>query len=373
MQKHKNKGYIFYLKVFIYSATILMTIYIGAAYGMELPLPDISAVSSQIQSVETEAGGAFSALQSLAGTLGYAPGASGGPLFNPGPGLSEAMATADKLMADASKMREAYQNIIINYDKLNHLVNSVKNAVNNINNLNHSINEAFKEIPQALTKNDISISNPQDLISDINTENMEFQNLKGVNTSYYPQNFISGTTVAGEGILNKDRLERESQMFGNDAIYNSNGNNAHINQIINCASYNNGYYLDKNGKYTTGCADFVNRFTAATASSNLYSAGLSAARAHKAELEGDEFIKAIAGDTLKKSTNYYAYQSSILTMIAEMDAAKLKNLGYIESQLKQLELSDSASEIRKEHVGAIILPQNKNNAVGINFYNKTTL
>ncbi len=371
MQKHKSRGYIFYLKVLLFLITIVTSICLGSAYGIELPLPDISTISSQIQSVETAAGGAFSALQSLAGTLGYAPGASGGPFFNPGPGLSEAMATADNLMADASKMQEAYQNIIINYDKLDHLINSVKNATNNINDLNRSINKAFKQIPQELTGSDVSVSKFQDFISDINTESMAFQNLKDINN--HPQNFVSGTSGAGEEMLSKKELERESQGFSMDTIYNSIGNKGHINQIVNCASYDNGYYLNKNGKYTAGCTDLADRFTDDVATSNLYSAGLSAARAHKAELEGDNFMKEITSGALKNSTNYYTYQSSILTMIAEMDAVNLKNLGYIESQLKQLELSRSANEIRKEHIGAIILPRNNNNALDMNFYNKTTL
>lgn len=372
--KKKDKNYIFYLKVLISFITV-MTLCLGAAYGMGLPLPNIGAISAQIQSVETAADGAFSALQGLAETLGYAPGAYGGPLFNPGPGLSEAMATADKLTADVSKMQEEYQNIVINYDKLGHLVNSVENAVNNINNLNANINNAFNQIPQELTKSDIQVSSPQDLISNINSEGMEFQNLKSANNSnnsYNPADFISGATGAGGGILNKSGLENESQLFSNSAIYNSDGNTGNISPSINCASYNNGYYLDGNGNYTAGCTDFVNGFVNDVASSNLYSAGVSAARAHKAELEGDGFMQEITNGTLKTSTNYYAYQSSILTITAEIGAANLKNLGYIESQLKQLELSKTAGEIKKEHIGAVILPQN-NNTPDTNFYNKTTL
>ena len=130
--------------IIIFTSAVL---YAGAAYGIGLPLPDIGAISGQIESVETAANGAFSALQGLAGTLGYAPGASGGPLFNPGPGLSEAMATVDKLTADASNMQEEYQNIVINFDKLSHIVNSVENAVSGINNLNEQINSAFNQIP----------------------------------------------------------------------------------------------------------------------------------------------------------------------------------------------------------------------------------
>ncbi len=369
--KNKNQNDAFYFKVLVSFITV-MALYLGVAYGMGLPLPDIGAISGQIQSVGSAADGVFSALQGLAGTLGYAPGASGGPLFNPGPGLSEAMATADKLTADVSKMQEEYQNIIINYDKLGHLVNSVENAVNSVNNLNNQINNAFNQIPQELTKSDIQVSSPQDLISNINSENMEFQNLNSADNSYNPQGFISGTSGASGEILNKSELENESQTFGNGMIFNANGNTGNINPSINCASYNNGYYLDSNGNYTAGCTDLVNGFVDDAASSNLYSAGVSAARAHKAELEGDEFMQEITSGTLKNSTNYYSYQSSILTLMAEENAANLKNLGYIESQLKQMELSKSASEIKKEHNGAIILPQN-NNDPDMNFYNKTTL
>ncbi len=371
MQKNKNKKYVFYSKVLIpfITATIL---YLGAAYGMGLPLPDIGAISAQIQSVETAAGGAFSALQGLAGTLGYAPGASGGPLFNPGPGLSEAMATVDKLTADVSKMQEQYQNIIINYDKLGHLVNSVENAVNNVNNLNNQINIAFARIPQELTQSDVYASSPQNLLSDINIEESEFQNLNNESGSYNPQDFISGASQPGTGALNRSSLENESRQFTGGTVYNADGNSGNINPAVNCASYDDGYYFDSKGNYTAGCTDPVNGFVIDAASSNLYNAGVSAARAHKAELEGDGFINEITSGALNNSTNYYSYQSSVLTLIAEEDAANLKNLGYIESQLKQMELSKSADEIKKEHVGAIILPQS-NNTPAMNFYNKTTL
>lgn len=374
MQKNKNKNGrdAFYLKVIISSAAII-SFYISAAYGVGLPLPDIGAISTQIQSVETAAGGAFSALQGLAGTLGYAPGASGGPLFNPGPGLSEAMATVDKLTADASKMQEEYQNIVINYDKLGHLVNSVENAVNSVNSLNNSINDAFSQIPQELTGSDIQNVSPQNLISNINSEGMEFQNLAGLNSSANPNDFASGAPAVNGAALNKNELENESRQFIDNAIYNSGGNTGNINPSINCASYNNGYYIDGNGNYTSGCTDYVNGFSDDVASSGLYNAGISASRAHKAELEGDGFMQELTNGTLKNSTNYYAYQSSVLTLMAEMDAANLKNLGYIESQLKQMELSKAAGEIKKEHVGAIILPQSNNNNPGMNFYSQTTL
>ncbi|MCL4322206.1 MAG: hypothetical protein M0016_07035 [Deltaproteobacteria bacterium] len=371
----KYKKFTFHFNVlasFTAAVTIIIAAYLGAAYSMGIPLPDIGAISTQIQSVETAAGGAFSALQGLAGTLGYAPGASGGPLFNPGPGMSEAMATADKLTADVSKMQEQYQNIIINYDKLGHLVNSVENAVNNVNNLNNRINNAFSQIPQELTQSDVYVSSPQNLISGINIEESEFQNLNNKGNSYNPQDFISGISTPGTEILNRSGLESESKQFTGGAVYNADGNSGKISPAINCASYDNGYYLDGKGNYTAGCTDLVNGFVIDAASSNLYNAGVSAARAHKAELEGDGFMNEITSGALNNSTNYYSYQSSVLTLIAEEDAANLKNLGYIESQLKQMELSRSASEIKKEHVGAIILPQS-NNIPGMNFYNKTTL
>ncbi|MHB8232595.1 MAG: hypothetical protein ACYDDB_06815 [bacterium] len=346
--------------------------FMGISYGAAIPLPDISAISGQIQSVETAAGGAFSALQGLAGTLGYAPGASGGPLFNPGPGLSEAMATVDKLTADVSKMQEDYQNIVIDYDKLNHLVNSVENAVNSVNNLNNQINSAFEQIPQDLTASDVQISSPQSLLSGINAESMEFQNLNAVNGIFNPQSFVSGYSSSEGSGLNKTALENGSSQFTEGAIFNSNGNTGAPDGQINCSSSDNGYYFLNSGNPVGGCTDLVNGFEADVASSSLYNAGVSAARAHKAELEGNEFMQEISGNTLKNSTNYYAYQSSILTLMAEENAASLKNLGYMESQLKQLELAKSAEEIKKEHTGAVILPQT-NSEPDMNFYNDTTM
>ncbi|MHB1697373.1 MAG: hypothetical protein ACYCSQ_04640 [bacterium] len=363
------------IKLLLSSAIAVFTVavyFVGVSYGLAVPLPDIGAVSGQIQSVEAAAGGAFSALQGLAGTLGYAPGASGGPLFNPGPGLSEAMATADKLTADVSKMQEEYQNIVINYDKLSHLVNSVENAVNSVNNLNNRINSAFNQIPQDLTAGDVQISSPQSLLSDINSESMEFQNLNGINEPFNPQSFISGYS-SSEGVnLSKTVLENGSSQFTEGAIFNSNGNTGIANTQLNCSSSDNGYYFDGGGNPVGGCTDLVGGFEADAASSSLYNAGVSAARAHKAELESDGFMQEISDNTLKNSTNYYAYQSSILTIMAEENAASLKNLGYMESQLKQLELAKSAEEIKKEHAGAVILPQT-NSEPDMNFYSNTTM
>ncbi len=350
----------------------------GVSYGLALPLPDISAVSGQIQSVETAANGAFSALQGLAGTLGYAPGASGGPLFNPGPGLSEAMATVDKLTADVSNMQEEYQNIVINFDKISHLVNSVENAVGSVNNLNNQINSAFNRIPQDLTASDVGASSPQNLASDINSginyESSEYGNLNTGSASedFNPQVFISGGSAGLGGVLNKSELENGSSRFSQSAIFNSGGNSGAATETLNCSSLNGGYYFGGSGDPIGGCTDGVNGLLGDTASSGLYNAGLSAARAHKAELEGGEFMNEISGDALKNSSNYYAYQSSILTIMAEESAANLKNLGYMESQLKQMELDKSAEEIKKEHTGSVILPQT-NPAPGLNFYTETTM
>jgi|GEM_PF-3547284 len=371
--KMKNKKIILLIPVIILS---VFACFIGISYGMGIPLPDLEAVSGQIQSVETAAGGAFSALQGLAGTLGYAPGASGGPLFNPGPGLSEAMATVDKLTADVSKMQEEYQNIVINYDKLSHLVNSVENAVGAVNNLNSQINSAFNQIPQDLTASDVSADSVQSLISNINSninsESSEYANLNTAGETFNPQAFISGSSSGGSETLNKSALENGSSLFSEGEIYNSGGNSGSATETVNCSSLGGGYYFDANGNPVGGCTDNVGELLDDTASSGLYNSGLSAARAHKAELEGDEFMQEISGDELKNSTNYYAYQSSILTLMAEENAASLKNLGYMESQLKQLELAKSADEIKKEHIGAVILPQTDSEP-DMNFYGNTTM
>ena len=366
-------------KLFLSSAAAVFVVsaYLaGASYGLALPLPDISAVSGQIQSVETAASGAFSALQGLAGTLGYAPGAGGGPLFNPGPGLSEAMATVDKLTADVSNMQEEYQNIVINYDKLGHLVNSVESAVGVVNNLNSQINSAFNQIPQDLTASDVNANSAQSLISDINSsinyESSEYANLNTAGETFSPQAFISGSSYSASGALNKSALENASSIFSEEDIFNSGGNSGAATETLNCSSLGSGYYFDGNGNPIGGCTDNVDGLLGDTASSGLYNAGLSAARAHKAELEGSEFMNEISGNALKNSTNYYAYQSSILTIMAEESAANLKNLGYMESQLKQIELSKSSEEIKKEHVGAVILPQT-NSEPDMNFYGKTTM
>ena len=376
MNKGKNNAK--KTKLFLSSAAAVFVVssYLaGASYGLALPLPDISAVSGQIQSVETAASGAFSALQGLAGTLGYAPGAGGGPLFNPGPGLSEAMATVDKLTADVSNMQEEYQNIVINFDKLEHLVNSVENAVGALNNLNNQINSAFNQIPQDLTESDVNVNSPQSLISEINSginyESSEYANLNEAGEIFNPQAFISGTSSA-PGALNKSALEKGSSLFSEEEIFNSGGNSGAATETINCSSLGGGYYFDGNGNPLGGCTDNVGGLLGDTASSGLYNAGLSAARAHKAEFEGAEFMNEISGNALKNSTNYYAYQSSILTIMAEESAANLKNLGYMESQLKQIELAKSSEEIKKEHTGAVILPQT-NSEPDMNFYGKTTM
>ena len=357
--------------VFVFSAYLA-----GVSYGLALPIADISSISGQIQSVETAASGAFSALQGLAGTLGYAPGAGGGPLFNPGPGLSEAMATVDKLTADVSNMQEEYQNIVINFDKLEHLVNSVDNAVGAVNNLNSQINSAFNQIPQALTASDVNADSAQSLISEINSginsESSEYANLNTAGETFNPQAFISGSSSSASGVLNKSALENGSSLFSEEEIFNSGGNSGAATETLNCSSLSGGYYFDGNGNPIGGCTDNVDGLLGDTASSGLYNAGLSAARAHKAELEGSEFMNEISGNALKNSTNYYAYQSSILTIMAEESAANLKNLGYMESQLKQIELAKSSEEIKKEHTGAVILPQT-NSEPDMNFYGKTTM
>ena len=351
----------------------------GVSYGLPLPIPDISAISGQIQSVETAANGAFSALQGLAGTLGYAPGASGGPLFNPGPGLSEAMATVDKLTADVSNMQEEYQNILINFDKINHLVNSVGDAVDSINNLNSQINSAFNQIPQDLTGSDTETNSLQNLVSGINSninyESSEYGNLSAVvsgENAYNPEVFASGGSADPESSLNKSNLENGSALFSRETIFNSGGNSGNANETLNCSSLDYGYSFDDNGNPVGGCTDLAGGLLIDTASSGLYNAGLSAARAHKTELEGSEFMNEISGEALKNSSNYYAYQSSILTIMAEENASTLKNLGYMESQLKQIELDKSAEEIKKEHTGSVIMPQT-NPTPGLNYYTKTTM
>jgi hypothetical protein len=352
----------------------------GVSYGLPLPIPDITAISGQIQSVETAANGAFSALQGLAGTLGYAPGAGGGPLFNPGPGLSEAMATVDKLTADVSNMQEEYQNILINFDKISHLANSVEDAVDSINNLNNRINSAFNQIPQDLTASDVQTGSLQNaasgINSDINYESSEYGNIVSAasdENANNPSVFVSGGSAGGQaGSLNKSDLENGSALFSQGAIFNSAGNSGNPSETINCSSINGGYTFDSSGNPVGGCTDLAEGFLDDTASSGLYNAGLSAARAHKAELEGSEFMDEISQNALKNSSNYYAYQSSILTTIAEENAASLKNLGYMESQLKQIEIDKSAEEIKKEHTGSVILPQT-NPTPGLNYYTKTTM
>ncbi len=349
---------------------IIVLVYSGISYPMGIPVPDLGAISAQIESVETSAGSAFSSLESLAGTLGYAPGASGGPLFNPGPGLSEAMATADKLGADISKMREEYQNIIINFDKLAYITQSVSNAEENIASLNKSVNNAFNQIPQELTGGDASGFSTSGVIAGIRSYNAMLGNIenKGASAVYNPGNFFTGN---GSN-LTRENLENGSSSFLNSAVFNSLGNTGSIKPKFGCPGYDGGYLMDNSGNFVSGCGDFVDGFSNDAASTNLFNAGISAARAHKAELEGDAFMGEITGSAIPGSSDYYSYSSSILTIIAEENAISIKNMGYMESQLKQLEISNSAREIEKNHIGPVILG-NKSTEQGINFYNKTTL
>ena len=376
--KGKVFSFNYKIKSFAMVISAAVFLYAGAVYGfgITLPLPDIGAISGQVESVETAANGAFSALQGLAGTLGYAPGASGGPLFNPGPGLSEAMATADKLTADVSNMQEEYQNILINFDKLSHIVNSVENAVGGINNLNEQINSAFDKIPQDLTAGDVRANSVAGIVSGINTninlESSEFRNIGSAGNNFNPEIFVSGSSSPDGSALNKSLLENGSVQFADGEIFNSDGNSGIPNAQFDCSSLGGGYYFGPGGNPVGACLGQVSGLTADAAASGLYNAGVSAARAHKAELEGDGFIGEISGGELKDSSNYYAYQSSVLTLIAEENAASLKNMGYMESQLKQLELDKSADEISREHTGPVILPQT-NAEPDMNFYSNTTL
>ena len=342
--------------------------YIQTAYALGLPLPDINLITSQIQSVASAASGAMATVGNAASSAQSA----GLPVATPGIGIGQALQSFESLTADESKMQEIEQNIIINYDELTHLTDSVQNAINNLNSLNSQIKTAFNEIPQGLTNNDVSVNTaPANLIAgNINSENNAFNSLQ--NTSYGNiQNIVSGES------LNKEDLSGNAQSFTNSMILNSNGITAPapVNSInYNCQPdlTNNGGGSSAANPSTQNCMDYVSGFESDVAASNLYNAGISSARAHKAELEGDEFENEISGGKLGSSSNYYAYQSSILTLMAEENAADLKNMGYIESQLKQLELSKSAAEIKKEHIGASLLEQNSQNP-DLNFYNKTTL
>ena len=227
-----------------------------------------------------------------------------------------------------------------------------------------------------MTASDVQNNSVQGLLSgigsNINLESSEFQNLNSSGNNFNPEAFISGYSSSAGNSLNKSALENGSAQFTGGTIFNADGNSGTANMQFNCSALDGGYYFDDSGNPVGGCTDPVNALTIDAASSGLYNAGISAARAHKAELEGDEFLNEISGNALKNSSNYYAYQSSILTLIAEENAAGLKNMGYMESQLKQIELGNSADAIKKEHTGPVIMPQT-NDEPNMNFYSKTTL
>ncbi len=375
-------------KIFLTASIVSFSLYtyVQTAYALGLPLPDINLITSQIQSVASAASGVMTTVGDAASSAQSA----GLPVATPGIGIGQALQSFESLTADESKMQEMEQNIIINYDKLTHLTDSVQNTINNLNSLNNQIQTAFSEIPQGLTQNDVSVNTaPANLIAgNINSENNAFNSLQ--NTSYGSiQSIVSGESP------NKEDLSGNAQIFANSMILNSNGITAPA--PANSINYNcqpdltnnvggsndsltasggieniNGNNVGSITSNTQNCMDYVNGFESDVAASNLYNAGISSARAHKAELEGDEFENEISGGKLGSSSNYYAYQSSILTLMAEENAADLKNMGYIESQLKQLELSKSAAEIKKEHIGASLLEQNSQNP-NLNFYNQTTL
>ncbi|MHB8281998.1 MAG: hypothetical protein ACYDDE_04225 [bacterium] len=386
---HKNFKLNF-KKIFLTASIVSFSLYtyVQTAYALGLPLPNINLITSQIQSVASAASGVMATVGNAASSAQSA----GLPVATPGIGIGQALQSFESLTADESKMQEMEQNIIINYDKLTHITDSVQNAINNLNTLNSQIQTAFSEIPQGLTQNDVSVNTaPSNSITgNINSENNAFNSLQ--NTSYGSniQNIVSGESP------NKEDLSGNAQSFTNSMILNSNGITAPapVDSInYNCqpaltdnsgsgangSSAASGGIENINGNNvgnitsdTQNCMDYVNGFESDVAASNLYNAGISSARAHKAELEGDEFENEISGGKLGSSSNYYAYQSSILTLMAEENAADLKNMGYIESQLKQLELSKSAAEIKKEHIGASLLEQNSQNP-DLNFYNQTTL
>jgi len=360
-------------KIILSVSAIILSGYIcvQTAYALGLPLPDMSLITSQINSVASAASGVMTTVGNAASSAQSA----GMPVATPGIGIGQALQSFESLTAAESEMQEAEQNIIINYDKLTHIADSVSNTINNLNSLNSQIQSAFNRIPQGLTSNDVSVNTePADTIGDnINSENNAFSSLQ--NTSYGSiRQIISGESQS------KEDLSGSAQNLTNSLILNSNGITASV--PVDSINYNCRQDLTDGGGADGGssaygaavrnCMDYVNGFESSVAASDIYNAGISSARAHKAELEGDEFENEIAGGALGGSSNYYTYQSSVLTLIAEENAANLKNMGYIESQLKQLELSKSASEIKKEHVGASLMEQNSNNP-NLNFYNKTTL
>lgn len=355
-----------YFKQFLMIIAILglfFYTYAKTAYALGLPLPNISLITNQIESVATAASGAMSAV----GGVAESAQSAGLPVATPGIGLGQALQSFESLTADVSKMQEMYQNIVINYNKLGHLINSVQDAVSSVNNLNNQIKSAFNEIPNGLTQNDIQqTSNPSNLInSNINNLNSDFTSLVNSSNNAGGNSFQGISNIISGESSNTATLAATSQSFANSMVFDSNGNNGVVaSPNINCPSYNEG-----NASLCTNSVDgFVNDVSA----SDLYNVGVSTARAHKAELEGDEFENEIINGTLGSSSNYYAYQSSLLTLMAEENAAGLKNMGYIESQLKQIELTKSANDIKKEHISATLLPD-ANSEPDLNFYNQTTL
>ena len=359
-------------KIVLSVSAIVLSGYIcvQTAYALGLPLPDMSLITSQINSVASAASGVMSTVGNAASSAQSA----GMPVATPGIGIGQALQSFESLTAAESEMQEAEQNIIINYDKLTHIADSVPNTINNLNTLNSRIKSAFSQIPQGLTSNDVSVNTkPAGSVEDnINSENNAFNSLQ--NTSYGSIRQI----VSGES-RSKASLSGSAQSLANSLILNSDGITSAV--PVNSINYNCQPDLTDSGSTSGGsndgaaaqnCMDYVNGFESNVAASDIYNAGISSARAHKAELEGDGFENEIAGDALGNSSNYYTYQSSVLTLIAEENAANLKNMGYIESQLKQLELSKSASEIKKEHIGASLMEQNSNEP-NLNFYNDTTL
>jgi hypothetical protein len=361
-------------KIILSVSAIVLSVYIciQSAYAFGLPLPDMNLITNQIDSVASAA----SEVMTTVGNAASSAQSAGMPVATPGIGLGQALQSFESLTAAKSEMQEAEQNIIINYDKLTHITDSVQNTINNLNSLNAQIQNAFNKIPQGLTSNDVSVNmTPSGSIeNNINSENNAFNSLQ--NTSYGSiQQIVSGESQ------NKQALSGSAQNLTNSLILNSNGLTSTVpsNSInYNCQpDITGGVSLGSSGSFGYGaaaqnCMNYVNGFESNVAASDIYNAGISSARAHKAELEGDEFENEISGDALGKSSNYYTYQSSVLTLIAEENAANLKNMGYIESQLKQLELSKSASEIKKEHIGASLIEQNSQNP-NLNFYDETTL
>ena len=359
-------------KIVLSVSAIVLSGYIcvQTAYALGLPLPDMSLITSQINSVASAA----SEVMSTVGNAASSAQSAGMPVATPGIGIGQALQSFESLTAAESEMQEAEQNIIINYDKLTHIADSVQNTINNLNTLNSRIKSAFSQIPQGLTSNDVSVNTePAGSVEDnINSENNAFNSLQ--NTSYGSiQQIVSGESH------NKEDLSGSAQSLANSLILNSDGITSAV--PVNSINYNCQPDLTDSGSASGGsndgaaaqnCMDYVNGFESNVAASDIYNAGISSARAHKAELEGDGFENEIAGGALGNSSNYYTYQSSVLTLIAEENAANLKNMGYIESQLKQLELSKSASEIKKEHIGASLMEQNSNEP-NLNFYNDTTL